>query len=172
MTIRLNEIRWPLYHIRVHDKLEVKNNITTILAYGKHFTVDNKNLKGNTLGKRRIILKDTFLYDTEIYPLKKVFYTLYDVLRHKHKSRVYIDSNGEIFRYKKNTRCGLLYRKIEKIEVQGNHLFCYIENIFKPIVVPFIPKHMPKYLGLLVVYGDYILYELSDVKKKNSWRLI
>lgn len=168
----VNNITWPLYHIRTYREVWREGGILYLLTDWNRYIVDNTNLSGDTLGKRRIQLKTTFLEDDKIYPLKDIFYSLGDILKHKHQSKLYIDSKGKLINWKKKHRRDLLYRKVINIEVHSNTLLCYCENIFKPIVVPYIPVIMPKYLGLVKIHGDYQLYELSCESKKDTWRKI
>lgn len=161
----MNNLVFPLYHIR-HSYIFTEDNIISVKTDHGVFTLDNKNLKGNTLGERRLRLQE------KPYTLKKVFYTLSDIVVHTHKHKVYIDSLGNIFNYTKKRRVSLQYRKIENIEIQESRLLCDCVGINKPIEIPFIPAIMPMYLGLLYFEKDYLLYELSQEKKKDSWRLI
>jgi len=161
------EMRWPLYEIGVHRKIWEEDNIIYIeTLFNKTYTIDNKNLYGDTLGKRRIRLNKE-----DRYKLKKICYTLYEVFNAKGKT--FIDSNGIFYTFKKKKRASLVYRQVELITTRADgSLLCKCVGIFRPITVPFLPRHMPKYLGLLVVERDYYLYDLSDSKKKDTWRLI
>ncbi len=157
---------WPIYGIGIHKKIWEDNNVLYIITdTNRECIIDNKNIQANTLGKRRIALKGQKLYN-----LKKVCYTLVDVF--SCKSELFIDSEGKLLKLNKNKSRTLIYRKVMKTKIVNvNKLHCICEGIFKPIEISFIPKVMPKYLGLLIVNGDYYVYELSQEWKKDTWRL-
>jgi hypothetical protein len=68
-------INWPLYEIRKYKNLWEDNNVLYITTDSNlEYIIDNKNIVGNTLGKRRLGLPSKGLYK-----LKKICYTLYDV---------------------------------------------------------------------------------------------
>lgn len=157
---------WPIYEIKSHKKLWEDNNVLYIITDSNiEYVIDNKNISADTLGKRRILMKDT-----KLYKLKKVCFTLFDVFHCK--SKLFIDSKGKLVKLNKKVRRELVYKKVLNTKiVNTNKVLCTCQDIFKPIEIPFIPIKMPRYLGLLKVYGDYYLYELSDEHKKTTWRL-
>jgi len=165
---------WPLYHIRTYRSIEEKDGIIYLEDNRGTYIIDNKNLSGDTLGKRRIRLKHSYLDEgIRIYKLTKIFYYWADVINNTHLSKTYIDSKGTLFFYKKSNRRKLIYKKVKDIVItKDSKLLVYCEDIFKPILISFIPVVMPKYLGLLQIYDDYLLYELSSTDKKETWRLV
>lgn len=159
-----NKIRWPLYGIGNYKTLEEIDNVLRIVTdYGAEYVIDNKNLYGDTLGTRRLRVKDE-----KLYKLKGIYYTMFDVFNSKKK--MFIDSNGILFKLEKKTKRDLIYVEVEDVRVYKNKLLCKCKEISKIIEIPFIPKIMPRYLGLLRIPGDYLLYELSRTRKKNTWR--
>ncbi len=165
-------IVFPLFHIRDCLKIITEDKIITIRTLYGDYILDNKNIRGNTLGIRRLNLSSSLQEDQRLYPLRKIFYTFSDIITHKHKHKVYIDSIGTLFKYTKSKRCNLVYKKITNIEVQATRILCTCKGLFRPIEVPYIPRVMPRYLGLLCFQGDYILYELSQCAKAETWRLV
>lgn len=159
-----HKIRWPIYAIGNYRSLkEIDNVLRIITDYGAEYVVDNKNLYGDTLGNRRLRVKDE-----KLYKLKGIYYTAFDVFNSKYKT--FIDSNGILFTLNKKVKRDLIYAKVIATRVHKNKVLCTCEGIGKLIEIPFIPKIMPKYLGLLKIPGDFLLYELSKVKKKDTWR--
>ena len=168
----MNNLIFPLYHIRACEAIVTEDNITTIMTPYGNYILDNKNIKGDTLGERRLRLGPVLQEDQKLYRLKKIFYTISDIILHKDKYKVYIDSVGQLFTYTKKNRVNLVYKKIKQIEIQETRLLCSFADIFKVVEIPFIPEIMPRYLGLLIFHGDYIFYDMSQEKKKDTWRLI
>lgn len=172
--MKLNEIVWPVYQIRTHDKLWEDNGIMYIDTYSYNYIIDNKNLKGDTLGQRRVRINKEVLLDRKLYPLNKAYYTLREIIVNRHQSKVYIDSLGNLLRYKKSRVAKLIYRKIEKIEVTRSGMLVHCEGIYSPRYLDFIhPIYLnKKYIGLLHIDNDYIVYEFSDELKNTTWRKV
>ena len=162
--MKIKDIRWPIYGIGHHLSLKETNKVLYLEIHHDEFLiVDNKNLYGDTLGKRRLRLEPE-----DRYVLRKIHYSMYDVFNSKYDC--FIDSNGIVVQFQKKHRRKLFYRKVVGTKFYDSGLLCKCEGIFKPIDIPFIPKITPKYLGLLVIDGDYHLYDLSQDKNKDSWR--
>lgn len=168
----MNKLIYPLYHIRPYKKLWTEDGITYITTEYRDYILDNKNIVGNTLGERRLRLGTALIEDQKIYPLRNIFYTSSEILLHRNNHRLYIDSVGTLFTHTRKKRVNLIYKRVISIHVEKNILLCECEDIFRPITIPYIPEIMPNYLGLLVVDGDYLLYELSNIEKKTTWRLV
>ena len=165
--MNLNELRWPLYLLGKHSKVWEEEGITYIdTDYGQSI-LDNKNITGNSLGIRRLKLSEY-----KLYRLKVVVHTLSELVSIRSTHPVFIDSNGMLFHYSKSVRRSLIYKKVEHITVQDSKLLCYCKDIFRPIEVSYIPRIMPRFLGLLVVQGDYLLYSLEATRLKDTWRKI
>jgi hypothetical protein len=164
----LNNFSWPIYSISSDTRIWEENNVLYLTtAFGVKYILDNKNLSGNTLGVRRLRLRK--LGTDKLYTFKGIYCTMYDVFSSKHK--IFIDSKGELLTLTKKTRRTLIYKKvIGTWPGEEGHLMCQCEDVFPYIEIPFLPKVMPKYLGLLRINHDYVLYELSDTKKKDTWR--
>lgn len=167
-----NDLVFPLYHIRKYTKLYDDEGITYIQLPEGTFLLDNKNLRGNSLGERRLRLEPSLAENQKIYPLKKIFYTISDIILHDDKHKLYIDSIGTLFTYTKRNRVPLIYRPVNQISILTGQLQCRCEGIFRDIIIPYIPTEMPRYLGLLIYYDDYIFYSLESESKKDTWRLI
>lgn len=156
-----------MYSIGPYISLEERNKVLYLKnEYGTELIIDNKNLSGDTLGKRRVRLAS--IEDIKVYPLHHVHFSMYDVFNSKYK--LFIDSNGILTSTIGKHRRELVYRKVLKSMIYENTMICKCAGIFKPIIIPFIPKITPKYLGLLVVNGDYHLYDLTQERKNDSWR--
>ena len=166
-----SKVTWPVYQLREHKRTWVEMRVTFIETLFGTFVLDNKNLSGKTLGMRRIQLAKV-LDKRELYKLKTIYYNISEIVNAKHKVKVYIDSAGEIITRQKQKYVPLLFRKVENIEVIDNKLLCTCKGIHRPILVPYMPRIMPKYLGLLVVKGDYLIYELTQELRKDTRRKV
>ena len=75
---------------------------------------------------------------------------------------------GKLFKYTPKNRVPLVYKKILNIQIGTGILICDCIDIFKPIIIPYIPDIMPRYIGLIKLDGDYLLYELTQELKKDK----
>ena len=171
-----DNIAWPLYKIRGHKELYEENNILYIVTDYNKYIIDNKNISGKTLGVRRLKLK-AFLNsledkDTKLYRFTKIFYTFSELLADRKTPYQYIDSNGKLHHFRKKYVAKVIYTKVLENKVTKNGLLCFCEDFSAPIEVPYIPRYMPVYIGLLKLGKSYHLYDLSLGYKKNTWRKV
>jgi hypothetical protein len=169
----LSNIVWPIYAIRSHASIQTRKNILYITTEYGEYVLDNKNLKGNTLGIRRLKLKKQRETDKgfTLYPLSSIYYTFEDVLQGA-KFKIYIDSIGTLHNFTRKTRRDLKYYKVQKTQVHANSVLCFCRGLTAPILINYIPTKMPLYLGLVKINGSLQIYELSNKSKPNTWRLL
>lgn len=132
--------------------------------------VDDKNIKEDTLSRRRLSMQNQ---GAPLYPLRKAAFFLGDFIKLAKSGYWFIDTYGKLFTYKKATRAKLTFHKIKKVipgkatgsilEVEG------IPNRFKTL---YIVKDYMKYAGILEYNGISILYGVYDRPYKESWRMI
>ena len=168
---KFQDINWPIYHIRQHREIREDNKVLYIDTTFGQYIIDNKNLQGRSLAIRRLMLKG--IENNKVYTLKTVLFNLSDLIKHNHSSKWYIDSSGNIFRYNKTKKFHpLKYYKVTDVTVSGISTLLTVEDIFKPIILPYIPKKVEQYAGLVVLMGDYIVYEFSETKKKDTRKMV
>lgn len=165
--MHLTNIKFPIYAIGAYEKLWEENLILYLQANDdKIYIVDNKNLAGETLGERRFRISKE-----DRYKFVGTIFNIYQLINSKRK--VFIDSVGKVFRYKRTKRADLLYRKIKKVKrIEDKGYLAYIEGISAPIIIPALFYTKQLYAGVLVYNGSYILYELTDEAKEDTWRKI
>lgn len=150
------KIKFPVYKIdsfnyeRVDGLLFIDNQL-----------VDDKNMKGDTLGVRRIQTPHR-----DLYVLNKKIDTLIGIL--KQSTKTFIDSNGIPFIYEKTKFCRLKYHRIHKIELKESQALLWLKGINFPMHIPRPPAHSMKWAGLLYYENlPWLLYEYSEDKKKD-----
>lgn len=165
--MHLKDIEFPVFAIGSYEKLWEENLILYLKSgYDIIYKVDNKNLAGDTVGKRRLRIPKN-----ERYNFRGTFFTIYQMINSGKK--VFIDNRGKVFRYNKSTKVDLIYREIKKIKrVEDEGYLIYANKVPVPIKVPVILFERQKYIGLLNYKGSYILYELTDEQKADTWRKI
>ena len=100
--MQLNDVRFPLFVL--HDECEEQDG----LLWCDGMVVDDRNQKGDTLGKRRLQSPH------QLYPLKRMIEDFTALI--KHRGNNYVDTNGKYFRYTKSIKGDLICHKIKKTE--------------------------------------------------------
>jgi len=161
----LSNVKFPVFVLREFDELKEVDGVITITSYTGEYIVDNKNLEGDTLGKRRLRITG------RLYPLSKVAFTFKQLLKYSKKYKYFIDTNGKVFKYTKSVWTQLEYLPIcgYRVTEKGyyikpcNHVTEYLVEALNGM----------SYIGLLKLpRGGYIPYDLSDSYKKPSRRKI
>lgn len=129
--------------------------------------LDDKNLSGDTLGKRRLQIDKSYRLSTAIYYLK-------DIIKVSSGTTWFIDSTGFTFKYTKSKSVPLVFKKITKvIPIPTGGALLELDNNFNRYKVMYAPNDQELYAGLLVFSPHvYILYGLYDKLYKDTRRKI
>ena len=159
--MKLEQIKWPVYVLH-SDEIEEQDG----LLYCDTQIVDDKNMKGETLGIRRLQSPHKNLYH-----LKVMIESLQDFVHHKGLN--YIDSDGKYFRWIKNKVSNLISHKIEKIERRAIGSLVWCEIIPFPFFIKRPPEARLRYASVLYMDNQpSILYSFSEKQQKKTWRKI
>jgi len=140
-----------------------------IIEGEKLYIVDNKNIPGNSLGLRRLKLKEMGI---RLKLLKSAVFLISDFIKLNKARCWWIDSNGQIFTYKKSTSTIIKSYKIERIipsNTTGSILVLEDKTRFKTLFT--IPESQ-KYAVVLEHKMNKILYGTSSTPVKQARRLI
>jgi hypothetical protein len=136
------------------------------LLYVDGELVDDRNMPGDSLGKRR--LQTPF---KSLMRLRKSADNLIAIVKSGH--RCFIDSNGIPFIYEKTESCALKYHKIRKVEGKDLKSVLWLKDVSFPFVVPRPPPIEYKWAGVLYLKGlPWILYEYSVVRQSDTRRKV
>ena len=156
-----DKIQFPIFPVHT-DEITLVDGILWI----ENQVLDDKNMKGKTLGIRRLQSPMK-----SIYPEK---YMIKDIRSyHDHKGKFYIDNTGYFFRKQKTTKATLKYHKILRTEKKIVASVLWVKDCPFPFTLDRPLKDDQQWAGIL--YRDsipWILYDTSSEKKKNSWRKI
>lgn len=163
-TLKLHDIQFPIYPIKSnYHKIWEDHNITWIETDTGKYVLDNKNLDGDTLGKRRLKINNLMLYRP-----RGVFTSVAQLV--KCRSKTYIDTTGKVFHYKKSSYVPLKYYKIK--EVIPTDEGCILVTEKSSVRLNCREAYRYNYVGFLETTDGDILYEFTDHYKKNSRRKI
>ena len=159
--MNLNDVEFPIYVLHT-DEVEKQDGI----LWCEGAVVDDTNAPGTTIGQRRLNTAHKNLYD-----LRHMIDSF--VALSKHRGKFFVDSNGKFFRYEKSTTAKLYYWKIKEVIEKDIATLIYVENVPFPFELKRPPQPTEKYAGVLYLKDiPSYLYELSEVKKKNTWRKV
>jgi len=128
--------------------------------------LDDKNMKGETLGVRR--LQSPF---KKLVPLNKSVNTHIGII--KQNTPYFIDSKGMPFIYEKTLMCPLKYYKIKEVERKVVASVLKLYGVKQGFVVPRPPEPNNTWAGVLHFGGlPWLLYEYSEDKKKDTRRKV
>lgn len=164
MVITLKDVKnveFPVY-ILPHEDWSFSDG----LMFMDGRVVDDRNMKGDTLGVRR--LQTSY---PSMFPLKRQIDSFNGLLKQNQKT--FIDSKGRPFIYEKSTWCSLQYSRIKKKELRDEYCLLWLESTSSPFSVPRPPEANMAFAGVLYLSGlPWILYEYSDSRKKKTRRKV
>jgi len=161
-----SDIEFPIFTItasykRIWDEFGVKYIETESGTY----ILDNKHMEGDTLGERRLRIKNGLRYTP-----RKVYYNITQLIKSNNKT--YIDNTGSVFTYRKTRNVPLKYYRVMDVVHMDAGCILLIKNINFKLRVSCKDAYAIKYIGLLCTDTGYILYDTSDEKKKDTTRKI
>ena len=128
--------------------------------------LDDRNMPGATLGIRRLQCGRT-----DLCRLKRAYLDFNSMLKSKH--RIFIDSNGIPFIYRRTVNSPLVYHQIHKIESKDDHSIVWFKTIGYPMSIPRPPYGDARFARLLYFKGyPWLLYDFSKEKGKDSFRRV
>ena len=156
-----DNIDFPVFVLHT-DNIELIDGILWI----DNQVLDDKNMSGKTLGIRRLQSPMKSLYS-----LKYMLEDETDLLHHQGK--FYIDSSGVFFIKIKTTNTQLKYHKIMRVEKKTIASRLWIKDCPFPFTLKRPLPENASWAGILYKQGiPWILYDLSEEKKKDTWRKI
>lgn len=164
--MHLFDISFPIFSITEdYKRIWEDMNVLYIETYSGVYILDNKNIEGDTLGKRRIKLNA----DNKYMP-RRIYNTLAQMIRSNKKH--FIDNTGTIFKYKKTEFVPLKYHKIKSINRYEGECLVEVKDIYFPQKLNCRLAHSINYLGVLHTKFGYILYSFEEEFKKDTRRKI
>jgi hypothetical protein len=164
--MHLFDISFPVYAItKTYRKIWEEMNVVYIETESGTYVLDNKNIDGNTIGERRLKIKNS-----ELYIPRKVYYNISQFLHSKYNK--FIDSKGNIFSWKKSFNVPLKYHKVAGVIQTEEDCIIHLKDIIFPQKVNCRIAYVINYVGVLHTEYGYVLYEYCENKKKDTYRKI
>ena len=156
-----DKIEFPIFVVHT-DNVELIDGILFI----DNQILDDRNMKGKTLGIRRLQTPMKGLY-----PLKYMIEDEAEMI--KHQGKYYIDSNGYFIQKNKTTKVKLKYHKILRVEKKNIVSMLWIKNCPFPFPLKRPLPENASWAGVLYRHAcPWILYDLTEEKKKDTWRKV
>lgn len=157
----IHKIVFPIYVLHT-DEVEKQDG----LLFCDTQIVDDRNVKGTTIGQRRLQSPHK-----NLYPLKFMLTDFRGMILHRGEN--YIDTIGRYFRYQK-TRTGIIKSyEIEDTEQKELATLIKLKDIRHRFEVKRPPDTALKFAQVLMINNrPSILWSLSKQREKNTWRKI
>ncbi|BBL19295.1 hypothetical protein KIT04_126 [Vibrio phage KIT04] len=123
----------------------------------REYILDCPTLEGN-FAERRVQLLAMDL-EFKIYPLRERFTSISQLVNSKR--RWFIDSEGNIVRYKPQKFYHIKYAKVLRADTTWNGKY----RLMTKLPVPFVTETVADYIGYIQVGSAFYLYELTNEKK-------
>lgn len=156
-----DRLKFPVFPVHT-DEVLLADGILWI----ENQVLDDTNMKGKTLGRRRLQSPMK-----SIYPIK---YMLKDIPSYlNHQGKYYIDNSGYFFRKDKKYNIPLKYHKILRVDKKVIATVLWIKDCPFPFTLERPLPESCTWAGILYREGiPWILYDVSEDKKKNTWRKV
>lgn len=163
----LKNVEFPIFVIGSHKRLWSENNILYLESDRDIiYKLDNKNLSGRTLAERRLKINKE-----QRYKFTKTCFTIAQLI--KSGKKLFLDNTGRLVKYRKDRRVNLIYRPIISAKpIEGKGMLVKVRGISTVFTISNFVFKQSKYIGLLVINDGYLVYELSDERKPDTWRKI
>mgnify|MGYP003140547779 FL=1 len=156
-----DKIIFPVFVLHT-DNIELIDGILFI----DNQILDDTNMLGDTLGKRRLQTPMKGLYN-----LKYMVEDISELIQHQGK--YYIDNVGFFFEKIKRTKVNLKYHKILRVEKKNIVSMLWIKNCPFPFPLKRPLPENASWAGVLYRRGvPWVLYDLQEEQKKDTWRKI
>lgn len=178
--MNLAQIAWPVFKLGEHkphqqdgvvfySKQYQDKDDSTSIQVGLRI-VDDKNILGDTLGLRRLKLRES---KVKLFYIRSAIYMLKDLIKLSKQTTWWIDSKGTVFQYKKSTRAKLTCKRVKKY-IPGEVVGCIVEveGLSQRFKLMYHPKNGEQWAGVLQWGLSYILYGIYTEPFKNTYRLV
>lgn len=154
--MKLSEISFPVYNLRHVTRTYEENKVLYAETIYDTYIIDNKNLRGDTLGERRLRVQGE-----KLYRLGEVVENLQQFKQISKKSDNFIDSTGKVFKYKKSRYCTV--RTYEVVAVHPNKVVS-----LRGTSIPYKVKDVLAYVCLLHTSNQgRLVFETTDEHKED-----
>ena len=169
--IKLKDIRFPVYLIKKPNRLIRTNDTGELLAVLDDDivgVVDDPSIPGTSLGIRRLKAREL---DIKLYPLTVAYNTLSSLVTKT--NNLFVDSNGRSFNYIPSIMVKLKWYEVRtQVILEGKKPLVYLKGLPRPIRLDKVLEEGVWYLGIALLDGNPILYDISRVKHKDTWRKV
>lgn len=163
--LNLFNLNFPLYSItKTYKRIWTELNVLYIKTQSGTYVLDNKNLSGDNVGKRRIKIQSS-----ELYKPRKVYYNLSQLLHAK--GNIFMDNDGVVFKYKKTQYAPLTYYKVQNVtQAKDGECILEVPQINYSYKINCRKAYSIEYIGILATEYGFIPYEFSEEYKKPTRR--
>jgi hypothetical protein len=173
--MNLSELHFPVFYIGKQPNIE--GNISFFITRKKMIesdidyikVIDDKSVLGNTLAERRLALASQ---GVALYKLKYAIYFLQDMIKITKGETWFIDSAGNLFKYKKSKSCRLVFKKVLKTLNHSGVFVLEVEGIPTRYKTLYPASPDQTWAGILYTPDGPLLYGLYNKYYEDTRRFI
>lgn len=158
----LKTIKFPVYKLPSSDWYRQDG----VLFINEGKVIDDRNMPGKTLGIRRIQCGRN-----DLLRLRTAYTDFQAMLQSK--SRIFVDSNGIPFIYKRTMFSTLIHHRVLRIEPKEDHSIVWFKDIPHPMNIPRPPAGDARWARILYFKGSpWLIYDFKAERGKDSYRRV
>lgn len=174
--MELHNISWPVFKLRDEQPQKEGGAVLYTFEYLAGDTlvtntklVDDTNAPGDTLGARRLCLS----MEHDLFKTGSAIYFLQDLVKLAKPTSWFIDSKGNVFKYKKTISAKLKIYKVKQVlPAPGIGCVLELEGLSTRYKSLARPTDLQRYAGVLHWGMSTMLYGLYTETHKETWRKI
>ena len=177
----LSEVVFPVFKIGIHkpivegglvfyyQEFEIETSEDTITG-SRYKIVDDRNVEGDTLAKRRLKL---MVDEVPLAKISNAMYFLGDLIKLGDPKLWFIDSAGKIFNYKRSVRAKLkFYEVAQLIPIQTGGVIIEAKGMHQRFKSLYSPTSDKTHIGVLEYGLSKVFYGFYDQRYDETWRLV
>lgn len=155
-------IKFPVYPLPSSDWY--RQDGVLFIDSGK--VLDDTNMPGTTLGIRRLQCGRT-----DLCKLKKAYTDFPSMLKSRH--RIFIDSAGIPFIYKRTINSPLIHHSIKRVEPKDDRSIVWFSNIPYPMEIPRPPYGDARWARVLYFAGSpWFIFDFTEERGRDSYKRV
>ena len=152
----VRNIDFPAYKLPIDDVTYYEG-----VTYCEGKVVDDRNMPGDTIGKRRLHVKKP------LYPLRFSAFSFMDILKAVHCH--FITNKGIVFSYKKTKYCRVLSVRIKEIITKDTYSIVKLQGIQSSFICNSPPS--PEFIWASVIYVGEFPWDITDFYRYKQLEL-
>jgi hypothetical protein len=175
--IKLAELAYPVFRLGTEKPIFTDG----VVLYYRQYIIDDESketyhiIDDTTIDKPTLALRriELLKMGVKLQKLSRATFFLSDFIKLADRSTWFIDSNGQVFQYKKHKWAKLTFKKVKYvIPIKTGGAIIEVEGVPGRFKTLYVPDPSNRYAGLIIDGMGYILYGMYPEQLKDSRRMI